>query len=92
MVNGFNIYGFIHNTNLDKKITTLAKKKKKELKGGKIVHLQAFSSSYFVFQPIHIYFKKIGSRVKPPDTSDNGLAPSLTYMVLDQEQNLMDNV
>ena len=29
MVNGFNIYGFIHNTNLDKKITTLAKKKKK---------------------------------------------------------------
>ena len=27
MVNGFNIYGFIHNTNLDKKITTLAKKK-----------------------------------------------------------------
>ena len=93
MVNGFNIYGFIHNTNLDKKITTLAKKKKKkELKGDKIVHLQAFSSSYFVFQPIYIYFKKIGNRVKPPDTSDNGLAPSLTYMVLDQEQNLMDNV
>ena len=29
MVNGFNIYGFIHNTNLDQKITTLPKKKKK---------------------------------------------------------------
>ena len=67
-------------------------KKKKELKGDKIVHLQAFSSSYFVFQPIYIYFKKIGNRVELPDTSDNGLAPSLTYMVLDQEQNLMDNV
>ena len=32
MVNGFNIYGFIHNTNLDKKITTLAKQKNKKKK------------------------------------------------------------
>ena len=49
IVNQSNIPGFINNSDLNKKIATPAKKKKKELKAqqDKAVKLQAFDSSYF---------------------------------------------
>ena len=54
------------------------------------------TQKYLVFQPVYIYFKKIGSgghisawkskglsdeSIKPPAIFNNGLAPSLSYIV-----------
>ena len=61
---------FIENSNLDRKIVTLAIKVELKAKHNKIVKLQAFDSSHFeddgtqnylVFQPVFRYFKDTGN-------------------------------
>ena len=47
LVNEFNTSGFIDNSDLDKRITTLATKAELKAKQDKIVKIQAFDSIYF---------------------------------------------
>ena len=76
MVNESNISRFISNSDLDKKIATLATKAELKTEQNKIVKLQAFDSGYFrcknyfvddetqnylVFQPVLRYFKRIAN-------------------------------
>ena len=76
MVNESNIFGFIYNSDLEKKIAILATKAGLKAEQDKIVKLQAFKSScfcdknhfendgpqnYFVFQSIYSSFKSIGN-------------------------------
>ena len=66
------IAGFINNTELDRKVATLATKAESKAKQDKILKLQAFHSSYFrgknhfaddgshnylIFQPMYRYWK-----------------------------------
>ena len=76
------IYGLIYNSDLDKKIATLATKLKLKAKPEKIVKYQTFDSSYFhsishfeddgmqnylVFQPFYKYLKKIANNDHIPE-------------------------
>ena len=76
LVNKFDIYRFIDNSDLDKKIETLITKGELKAEQDKIAKLQAFYASYFrgkshyedddpqnylVFQPVNKYVRKIAN-------------------------------
>ena len=96
--------GFINNSDLNKKVATLATKAELKAEPDIIVKLQAFDSNYYrgtqnllVFQPMHRYFLKIGNSYHISSWKSKGLSdesikrPTISDNSLTSELNYIGN-